>query len=397
MIFFLLLLTPLPARAEITVTIINGSPLEINYLYLESGEGGMGSSMNLVPRNRINMNDGNASVLRKLTVFAGTGSYVFEAMNLPGPNQVLRFVLRDGGIPALVPEGEAQPSARGESFDVEAGPIWDNDHAQRRCPEVLAAWMEANPGEEAEWTGSWATTVEGKMSVCNLRIRKDSSGGETQTSGGITGKAVPLIPEGAAPADLTQVLAARTVADLRAANIMEASPANKFFTNEFFLPVKFAGTTWLARISPDHDEVFFGKNVDDCSIRKIEFYANPSGKVLADTIVSLSSAGYRPWFAYVKTGEKMDIADAVRFWNNADTPGQADAEAVMAESCAEVFNGADPAILEGIYISAKYWDDAVKGENPAAPAMRLHVASGKNLSLIWMSDGSPLIEAGRGE
>ena len=40
MIFFLLL-TPLPARAEITVTIINGSPLEINYLYLESGEGGL--------------------------------------------------------------------------------------------------------------------------------------------------------------------------------------------------------------------------------------------------------------------------------------------------------------------------------------------------------------------
>ena len=193
------------------------------------------------------------------------------------------------------------------------------------------------------------------------------------------------------------MLAARTVADLRAANITEASPANKFFTNEFFLPVKFAGTTWLARISPDNDEVFFGKNVDDCSIRKIELYTTPSGQVLADTIVSLSSTGYRPWFAYVKTGEKMDIADAVRFWNNADTPGQADAEAVMAESCAEVFNGSDPAILEGIYISAKYWDDAVKGENPAAPAMRLHVASGKNLSLIWMSDGSPLIEAGRGE
>ena len=80
MIFFLLLLTPLPARAEITVTIINGSPLEINYLYLESGEGGMGSSMNLVPGNRINMNDGNASVLRKLTVFAGTGSYVYNGL-----------------------------------------------------------------------------------------------------------------------------------------------------------------------------------------------------------------------------------------------------------------------------------------------------------------------------
>ena len=395
MIFFLLL-TPLPARAEITVTIINGSPLEINYLYLESGEGGMGSSMNLVPGNRINMNDGNASVLRKLTVFAGTESYVFEAMNLPGPNQVLRFVLRDGGIPALVPEGEAQPSARGASFDVEAGPIWDNDHAQRRCPEVLAAWMEANPGEEAEWTGNWSTTVEGKMSVCNLRLRKDSSGGETQTSGGITGKAVPLLPEGAAPADLTQVLAARTVADLRAANITEASPANKFFTNEFFLPVTFAGTTWLARISPDNDEVFFGKNVDDCY---------QEDRALHDP-QRTGAGGYHclfvlhrlpPLVCLCEDRGKDDIADAVRFWNNADTPGQADAEAVMAESCSEVFNGSDPAILEGIYISAKYWDDAIKGENPAAPAMRLHVASGKNLSLIWMSDGSPLIEAGRGE
>lgn len=396
MVFFLLL-TLLPVRAEITMTIINGSPLEINYLYLESGEGGMGSSMNLVPGNRINMNDGNASVLRKLTVFAGTESYVFEAMNLPGPNYVMRFVLRDDGVPALVPEGVAQPAARGASFDVEAGPIWDNDHAQKRCPEVLAAWMEANPGEEAEWTGNWLTTVEGKMSVCNLRLRKDSSRGETQTSGGITGKAEPLVPEGTAPVDLAQVLAARTVADLRPMNISEASLANKFFTNEFFLPVNFAGTTWLARISPDNDEVFFGKNVDDCSIRKIELYANPNGQVLADTIVALSSTGYRPWFAYVKEGEKMDITDAVRFWNNADTPGQADTEAVMAESCAEVFNGSDPTILEGIYISAKHWDDAVKGENPAAPAMRLHVASGKNVSLIWMSDGSPLIEASRSE
>ena len=36
---FFLLLTPLPARAEMTVTIVNGSSLEINYLYLDSGEG----------------------------------------------------------------------------------------------------------------------------------------------------------------------------------------------------------------------------------------------------------------------------------------------------------------------------------------------------------------------
>ena len=63
LMMFFLLLTPLPARAEMTVTIVNGSSLEINYLYLDSGEGGMGSSMSLVPGNRINMNDGNAGGL----------------------------------------------------------------------------------------------------------------------------------------------------------------------------------------------------------------------------------------------------------------------------------------------------------------------------------------------
>lgn len=111
LMMFFLLLTPLPARAEMTVTIVNGSSLEINYLYLDSGEGGMGSSMSLVPGNRINMNDGNASILKGLTVFAGTKRYVFESMSLPGPKQVLRFVLHDDGVPALFPEGESQSSA----------------------------------------------------------------------------------------------------------------------------------------------------------------------------------------------------------------------------------------------------------------------------------------------
>lgn len=67
----------------------------------------------------------------------------------------------------------------------------------------------------------------------------------------------------------------------------------------------------------------------------------------------------------------------------------------MAESCVTVFSETDPIILEGIYISAKCWDEAVKGENPVAPVMRLHVTSNKNLSLVWMADGSTLIEASR--
>ena len=117
LMMFFLLLTPLPARAEMTVTIVNGSSLEINYLYLDSGEGGMGSSMSLVPGNRINMNDGNASILKGLTVFAGTKRYVFESMSLPGPKQgpaLLSCTMT--GVPAAFPEGESQSSGQGESL-----------------------------------------------------------------------------------------------------------------------------------------------------------------------------------------------------------------------------------------------------------------------------------------
>ena len=392
LMMFFLLLTPLPARAEMTVTIVNGSSLEINYLYLDSGEGGMGSSMSLVPGNRINMNDGNASILKGLTVFAGTKRYVFESMSLPGPKQVLRFVLHDDGVPALFPEGESQSSAQGESFDVETGPIWDNDDAQERCPEVLAAWMEANPGKEAEWTGNWTTTVEGETSVCNLRLRNASSKVSALSSGSITGKSIPLIPEGTVPVDLAQVLAAHTMADLRPMNITEASYP---FAGEFFLPVNFAETTWLARIIPENGGEFFGKNVDECPISSIVFHTAIDDEGLKNIILALSSVGYRPWFAYVKNGEKMNIIDAIHFWDNADTPTQSDAEETMAESCVTVFSETDPIILEGIYISAKCWDEAVKGENPVAPVMRLHVTSNKNLSLVWMADGSTLIEASR--
>lgn len=44
--------------------------------------------------------------------------------------------------------------------DVEAGPIWDQAHAQRRCPEVCRT---------RRWTGQWRTTRPGQMSVCQCK------------------------------------------------------------------------------------------------------------------------------------------------------------------------------------------------------------------------------------
>jgi|GEM_PF-5704473 Mannan-binding protein. len=55
-------------------------------------------------------------------------------------------------------------------IDIEAGPIWSNEHADTRCPEVAEEWTASNPGREARWTGDWKTTVPGEMSVCNCDI-----------------------------------------------------------------------------------------------------------------------------------------------------------------------------------------------------------------------------------
>ncbi len=391
LLLFLLLLAPLPVRAEITVTVANGSSLEISYLYMDSGDSGMGSSMNLVPGNKINMNDGDAKALKELKVYAGTKCYTFEALNLQGPKQLVRFELAEDGSPLLVTGDKAKPDAPKESFDVEAGPIYDNEHAKKRCPEVLADWLAANPGNEAEWTGNWATTAEGEMSVCNIRIKKAASGTESSAGSTIRGKASPMVPEGTAAVDFSKVTSAGTIGDLRALNITEGSHP---FSNEFFLPVTFAQTTWLARISPENGGEYFAKSADVCPVRSATLHAVTSADDLKNTLLALSSAGYRPWFAYVKEGEKMDIRDAESFWDKSEAT-QADTEETMAETSAAIYNMGEPASLDALYIPAQNWDEAVAGGNPAVPVIRMHITSGKNISLIWMANGSMLIESCR--
>jgi hypothetical protein len=53
--------------------------------------------------------------------------------------------------------------AQARTISVEAGPIWNQADAQRKCPEVA----KANGGT---WNGQWQTTVPGRMSVCELRL-----------------------------------------------------------------------------------------------------------------------------------------------------------------------------------------------------------------------------------
>jgi hypothetical protein len=47
--------------------------------------------------------------------------------------------------------------------DINAGPIWNNGDAKKKCPNVC----KANGG--LTFTGAWKTTVPNKMSVCNCK------------------------------------------------------------------------------------------------------------------------------------------------------------------------------------------------------------------------------------
>jgi hypothetical protein len=46
---------------------------------------------------------------------------------------------------------------------IEAGAIWSQWDAEKKCPEVA----KKNGGT---WNGQWRTTVPGRMSVCEIRL-----------------------------------------------------------------------------------------------------------------------------------------------------------------------------------------------------------------------------------
>lgn len=50
------------------------------------------------------------------------------------------------------------------TMDVLAGPIWNNDDAQTKCPIVCASYG-------GTWNGQWTTVVPGKMSVCGCTFK----------------------------------------------------------------------------------------------------------------------------------------------------------------------------------------------------------------------------------
>jgi hypothetical protein len=57
--------------------------------------------------------------------------------------------------------------AQSRTVDVEAGPIWSQSDAGKKCPEIATK----NGGT---WNGQWRTTVPGRMSVCEVRVSRSN-------------------------------------------------------------------------------------------------------------------------------------------------------------------------------------------------------------------------------
>jgi hypothetical protein len=60
--------------------------------------------------------------------------------------------------------GYGSGGGRGVTRELEVGPIWNQRDAETKC-RAKALEMRG------EWTGQWRTTVQGRMSVCEIRMR----------------------------------------------------------------------------------------------------------------------------------------------------------------------------------------------------------------------------------
>lgn len=119
--------------------------------------------------------ENNKPVLRRLdgedaAEIQGTELAVLSKANRPNAvdrDSLTAAVTMDEVIELVKETAASAQEEMGElrELEIEAGPIWNNDHALARCPEVVDQWNEANGGA-ARWTGNWSTTVPGEMSVC---------------------------------------------------------------------------------------------------------------------------------------------------------------------------------------------------------------------------------------
>lgn len=390
----LLLLSAGPALAELKVTFVNLTDFEIQNIKM-SGDGmSMQSDIRVVPGNECTFTDGNSSELTGVSIDVGLMLFNFEDMAaLAGRSEIkLELSFDADNRPHLTMSEQA---ASDGSFDLEAGPIWDNAHATQRCPEVLAEWLAERPGTAAEWTGQWVTTIPGEMSVCGIKI----------TSGDIAAAPKP-VPElinvvgkvtvladarQAAKVDLAALLQAKTMAEARALGGQDSPISEK----ELLIPVSFAGKTWAALVGEDSSSYTFPSDYDEqkVTIGSIKMRTYTSGNALANTLTQIKAMGYRPWFMQTTEGSDMDTTAMVQFAT--EQPDEQAAWSQATKQCESLAEAKAPKAVELLIIPQAGYEQAVRGSDAAIPGFRLRVSNAEVMTMVYMTDASVLVQMTR--
>ena len=380
------LLAARPALAELQLTLVNRTHFEIQYILMKGDGASFGSTIRVVPGNSCTFTDGNSSELKELVIDAGLILFTFTDTGALAGNSspTLELSFDADGRPHLTLVDKAR-TLEGEGFDVEAGPIWNNDHAKERCPEVLQEWLAANPGKKAEWTGNWVTTVEGAMSVCGIRLIKDQADAVAPAIPSlvtVVGTAsVFADPSQAAATDFAEVLKAESMGAIRAMG-GRTSPLSE---STVFLPASFAGKTWAAFVEPAESFSTDEKaRPGDCMLRT---YTGEDG--LLPLVRELASMGYRPWFAQRTAGEDMDTQGMVKVWE--EEPDFEQAWRQVMEGAIDANEGDGPAAVDIILLSEEDYGRAAGGNEGPMPGYRLRVSNSVVITLRYMPDASPLI------
>ncbi len=232
-----------------------------------------------------------------------------------------------------------------EGFDLEAGPIWNNDNAQERCPEAVKEWNEANDGN-ARWTGHWTTTVPGEMSVCNCLK-------------GTAGLAETLFEEDAG------------------------------WTKTLYFPVfwmKWFGSARVQVVDRDRPDLGFGADLR---------FRLPDGGVaeMLDELQSdLRVDDFRPWAFRMKTwdGENEESKEVEVAFHEGEGDKYDDQDAMQEQLFAAYEDGS---LVEAtaVWVNVEAFEKAKAGEEPPASQGVMVLFSKGTFEAVFVPDGRMLM------
>ncbi len=109
------------------------------------------------------LNDRSRNVRLQLDLYRKWIGYADNGGAMSDLYQIQYASRRRGASSSHRPTPRPAPRPSGNTRDVNAGPIWSREDAKTKCPVVAAS-------QGGQWTGEWRTTVQGKMSVCEIRF-----------------------------------------------------------------------------------------------------------------------------------------------------------------------------------------------------------------------------------